>query len=357
MMLLRVLGAMACAAAVASGAARGDEQADKEALTKKLWPKERIEAALKTFPQTTSSMAMIGRAEKGETADVNYMEILVNLKPHDQWPQAISFPDLSREMQDKLEQVVPTAVISATQPIQMRVEELISGVRATLALKLYGEDLTTLDRLSGELKSALEKVPGVADLSLEANKGKPQMVVKVNRDEAARYGINADEILEVVQAGIGGKAVSTLIDGVKRFDIQVWLAPDFRNSVEAINNIPIRTQSGALVPLSKVATVELDEADNHWAWQWLWAPAELAPVPAVELGAPRWRDGLHHHGGPRRHAHGIGQHRVDHGLDQHGGHLGAEGERGRSAVGLGGDGVGQLPDRLADEVLPSGGEE
>ncbi|MCL4470243.1 MAG: CusA/CzcA family heavy metal efflux RND transporter [Gammaproteobacteria bacterium] len=220
---------------------------------------ERIEAALKTFPQTTSSIAMIGRAEKGETADVNYMEILVNLKPRDQWPKAISFPDLSRAMQDKLEQVVPTAVISATQPIQMRVEELISGVRATLALKLYGEDLTTLDRLSGELKSALEKVPGVADLSLEANKGKPQMVVKVNRDEAARYGINADEILEVVQAGIGGKAVSTLIDGVKRFDIQVWLAPDFRNSVEAINNIPIRTQSGALIPLSRVATVELDE--------------------------------------------------------------------------------------------------
>ncbi len=220
---------------------------------------ERIEAALKTFPQTTSAIAMIGRAEKGETADVNYMEILVNLKPRDRWPKAISFPDLSRAMQDKLEQVVPTSVISATQPIQMRVEELISGVRATLALKLYGEDLTTLDRLSGELKSALEKVPGVADLSLEANKGKPQMVVKVNRDEAARYGINADEILEVVQAGIGGKAVSTLIDGVKRFDIQVWLAPEFRNSVEAINNIPIRTQAGALIPLSRVATVELDE--------------------------------------------------------------------------------------------------
>ena len=220
---------------------------------------KRIEATLKTFPQTTSSMAMIGRAEKGETADVNYMEILVNLKPHDQWPKAISFSDLSQEMREKLEKVVPTSVISATQPIQMRVEELISGVRATLALKLYGEDLTTLDRLSGELKSALEKVPGVADLSLEANKGKPQMVVKVNRDEAARYGINADEILEVVQAGIGGKAVSTLIDGVKRFDIQVWLAPEFRNSVDAINNIPIRTQSGALVPLGKVAVVELDE--------------------------------------------------------------------------------------------------
>jgi len=141
----------------------------------------------------------------------------------------------------------------------MRVEELISGVRATLALKLYGEDLATLDRLSAELKSTLEKVPGVADLALEANKGKPQMVIKVNREAAARLGLNADDILEVVQAGIGGKAVSTLIDGVKRFDIQVWLAPDFRNSVEAIGNIPIRTRAGALVPLSAVATVELDE--------------------------------------------------------------------------------------------------
>jgi len=220
---------------------------------------ERIQVALKDFPQTTSAIAMIGRAEKGESTDVNYMEILVNLKPHNEWPEALSYADLSRSMQEKLEQAVPAVVIAATQPIQSRIEEAISGVRATLALKLYGEDLTTLDRISGQLKTVLEKVPGVADLSLEANKGKPQMVVKVNREEAARYGINADEILEVVQAGIGGKAVSTLIDGVKRFDIQVWLAPEFRNGEQAINNIPIRTQSGALLPLSRVATVELDE--------------------------------------------------------------------------------------------------
>ncbi|WP_124949083.1 efflux RND transporter permease subunit [Sulfuriferula thiophila] len=220
---------------------------------------QQIEARLKQFPQTKSAIAMIGRPEIGETADVNYMEILVDLKPRSQWPEAISFPALTREMQETLEKEVPTAVFAATQPIQMRVEELISGVRATLALKLYGEDLTALDRLSGEIKSVLQKVPGVSDLALEANKGKPQMVIKVNREAVARYGMNVDDILEVVQAGIGGKAVSTLIDGVKRFDIQVWLAPDFRNSVEAINNIPIRTQSGALVPLSRVATVELDE--------------------------------------------------------------------------------------------------
>lgn len=220
---------------------------------------KQIEAELRKFPQTQSTIAMIGRAEKGETADVNYMEILVNLKPQDRWPAKISFADLSGQMKERLEKVVPTAVFAATQPIQMRVEELISGVRATLALKLYGEDLATLDRLSAQLKDTLAKVPGVADLALEANKGKPQLVIKVDRASAARYGINADDILNVVQTGIGGKAVSTLIDGVKRFDIVVWLAPEFRNSVEAISNIPIRTEAGALVPLARVASIELDE--------------------------------------------------------------------------------------------------
>ena len=220
---------------------------------------EGIENTLKEFPQVNYSLSMIGRAEKGETADVNYMEVLVDLKSQEQWPKKITYQALTLQMQEKLEQTAPTSVIAATQPIQMRVEELISGVRATLAVKLYGEDLATLDRLSAEVKEVIEKVPGVTDLSLEANKGKPQIMIKVNREAAARLGLNADDILEVVESGIGGKAVSTLIIGVKRFDIQVWLAPEFRNSVEAINNIPIRTRGGALVPLSAVATVELDE--------------------------------------------------------------------------------------------------
>ncbi|MBA3903051.1 MAG: CusA/CzcA family heavy metal efflux RND transporter [Rhodocyclaceae bacterium] len=221
---------------------------------------QRIDAVLKKeFPQTQSVLAMIGRAEKGETADVNYMEVLVGVKPEQEWPKQISMPELPGQMQEVLEKAIPTVVFAATQPIQMRVEELISGVRATLALKVYGEDLATLDRLAGEMKAVLDKVPGAADLSLEANKGKPQIVIKVNRDEAARYGINADEILEVVQAGIGGKTVSTVIDGVKRFDLQVRLDAAFRDSRQAISGIPIRTQSGALVPLSRVATVETDE--------------------------------------------------------------------------------------------------
>jgi cobalt-zinc-cadmium resistance protein CzcA len=221
---------------------------------------QKMDAVLKKeYPQTRSVVATIGRAEKGETTDANYMEVLVDVKPQDEWPEKISMPELSDRMKETLEQALPTVVLGNTQPIQMRVEELISGVRATLALKLYGLELGTLDRLAAEIKPVLGAVPGVADLSLEANKGKPQIVVKVRREEAARFGINADEILEVVQAGIGGKAVSTLLDGVRRFDIQVRLDPAFRDSLQAISDIPLRTQTGALVPLSRVATVEMDE--------------------------------------------------------------------------------------------------
>ena len=211
------------------------------------------------FPQVLSVLATIGRAEGGETTDVNYMEVNLATKPQSEWPQKIAYAQLASQMQEALEKVVPTAVFGATQPIQSRVEELISGVRATLALKLYGEDLETLDRLTAQMKDVLSKVPGVADLSAEANKGKPQLIIKVNREAASRYGINADEILEVVQAGIGGSTVSTLIEGTKRFDIAVRLSDEFRADPAAIGAIPIRSAEGALVPFSQVASIELDE--------------------------------------------------------------------------------------------------
>ena len=219
-----------------------------------------MDAVLKEqYPQTKSVLATIGRAEKGETADANYMEVLVDVKPREEWPEKMSLPELSERMKETLEQALPTVVLGNTQPIQMRIEELVSGVRATLALKLYGPDLATLDRLAGEIKPVLGGVRGVADLSLEANKGKPQLVVKVDREAAARFGINADDILEIVQAGIGGKPVTTLIDGVRRFDIQVRLDAAFRDSIQAIGDIPLRTPTGALVPLGRVAAVETDE--------------------------------------------------------------------------------------------------
>ena len=219
-----------------------------------------VSRVLTAFPEVRTTIAMIGRAEKGETADVNYMEIYTELNPHDEWPDTRrEMPDLVDQMREQLEVAVPTAVISFTQPIQMRVEELISGVRATLAAKLYGQDLKELDRLSQQVKNAISQVEGVADLSLEANLGKPQIKIRVNREQLARYGMNADEVLTVVRTGIGNEPVSTLIDGVKRFDITVRLNDAAKVSVDAIRNIPLRSPDGAIVPLHKVAEVSVKE--------------------------------------------------------------------------------------------------
>lgn len=219
----------------------------------------KIAAAFKQFPEVETTLSMIGRAEKGDTADVNYMEIYTALKPADEWTSGRDIKRLEADMQETLEKVVPNVVPGYTQPIQMRVEELISGVRATLALKLYGEDLAELDRLSGRIKGVLDKVPGVADLSLEANLGKPQIRIQINRDELALYGMNAEEVLTIVRNGLGGEPVSVLLDGVKRFDIAVRLDNSQRASVESLRQIPLRTASGALVPLSTVADVSVAE--------------------------------------------------------------------------------------------------
>jgi cobalt-zinc-cadmium resistance protein CzcA len=218
-----------------------------------------IAAAFKQFPEVETTLAMIGRAEKGETADVNYMEIYTALKPEDEWKSGRDIKQLEAAMQETLEKVVPNVVPGYTQPIQMRVEELISGVRATLALKLYGEDLGELDKLSGRIKRVLDKVPGVADLALEANIGKPQIRIAVKRDELARHGMNAEEVLTIVRNGLGGEPVSVLLDGVKRFDIAVRLDDATRDSVESLRRIPLRTATGALVPLSEVAEIDVAE--------------------------------------------------------------------------------------------------
>ena len=218
-----------------------------------------IADAFAEFPEVESTIAMIGRAEKGETADVNYMEIYTPLKPAAAWTKGRTIRQLEHEMQETLETVVPNVVPGYTQPIQMRVEELISGVRATLALKLYGSDLGELDRLSGVVKGVLAGIEGVADLSLEANVGKPQVRIVVDRDELARHGMNAEEVLTIVRNGLGGEPVSVLLDGVRRFDIAVRLQDDYRGTVESLRRIPLKTASGALVPLSEVAEVTVDE--------------------------------------------------------------------------------------------------
>lgn len=220
---------------------------------------KRASAALNEFPEVTTSVAMIGRAEKGEIADVNSMEVYTELLPYDDWPTDRDYEELREAMEARLQAVAPASVVAFTQPIQMRVEELISGVRATLAVKVYGTDLAGLDRLSQQIKNVISDVPGVEDLSLEANLGKPQIRIEVDRSQLSRYGLNAEDVLTLVRNGIGNEAVSTLIDGVRRFDITAGLHADAKVDVETIGNIPLRTDDGAIVLLSRVADIDVTE--------------------------------------------------------------------------------------------------
>jgi len=217
---------------------------------------ERIKAR---FPEVETTLAMIGRAEKGETADVNYMEVYTPLKPREQWRKGQTLDSIERDMAGELADLLPTAVVSYTQPIQMRIEELISGVRATLALKLYGEDLGELDRLAAQIKAAIAGVTGVADLALEANLGKPQVRIEVDREALSRHGLNADDVLTVVRNGIGGEPIGTVVDGVKRFDLTVRLDDASKATVRDIGRIPLRAPSGSLVQLGQVAKVSTAE--------------------------------------------------------------------------------------------------
>ena len=135
----------------------------------------------------------------------------------------------------------------------MRVEELISGIRAALAIKVYGEDLATLSRLAEEIKDVLASVKGAKDVQVETILGKPTVTIQVDRNAVARFGLNVGDVLEVVQAGLGGEAVSTLIDGTKRYEIVVRFDEASRRDVAEIMRIPLRTPEGNLVPLSRVA--------------------------------------------------------------------------------------------------------
>jgi heavy metal efflux system protein len=211
------------------------------------------------FPEVATTLAMIGRAEKGETVDVNSMEVFTPLKPESAWTTGRSLAEVEAGLKAALEAALPTAVVSSTQPIQSRIEELISGVRATLALKIYGDDLGRLDAVAAQAKGILAGLPGVAELALEANLGKPQLRIAVDREALARYGLNADDVLAVVRNGIGGEPVSTLLDGVRRFDIALSLSPEDKATRESIARLPLRTPAGSIVQLAQVATVDTAE--------------------------------------------------------------------------------------------------
>jgi cobalt-zinc-cadmium resistance protein CzcA len=146
-------------------------------------------------------------------------------------------------------------LLNFSQPIATRVDELLSGVRAQLAIKLFGEDLGVLKRKADEIAAVVRAVAGAADVQAEQVSGQPQLQVEVDRATIARYGINVDDVLEVVEVAVGGEEAGQVFEGQRRFDIFVRLAEPYRRSTEAIGAILVPAPSGANVPLGQVATI------------------------------------------------------------------------------------------------------
>ncbi len=210
---------------------------------------------LSAFPEVKEVISQSGRAEAGGDPDpVNSSMVLVTLKPPDEWKSGRSKAELVEAIEHSLAPY-PGIALSFTQPIAMRVDELISGVRAQLAITLFGDDLDRLVELGDQIQDIVARVPGAEDLQTEQVTGQPQLQIKVDRGAISRYGLNVDDVLEAVETAIGGEEAGQVYEGVRRFDVNLRLQEPYRRDPEEIGRLilPGPDGSGSSVPLSEVA--------------------------------------------------------------------------------------------------------
>ncbi|ABZ75178.1 heavy metal efflux pump, CzcA family [Shewanella halifaxensis HAW-EB4] len=220
----------------------------------------KLEALLLEFPEVDYALSRIGAAELGgDPEPVNNIEIYIGLKPVDEWVSATNRFELQRKMEAKLN-VYPGLLFTFSQPIATRVDELLSGVKAQLAIKIFGPDLDVLSERGQVLTELVSQIPGAVDVSLEQVSGEAQLVVRPKRDQLARYGISVDEIMALVSQGVGGASAGQVIDGNARYDIYVRLGEQYRSSPDILEDLLLTGVSGATVRLGEVADVVIEMA-------------------------------------------------------------------------------------------------
>ena len=217
-----------------------------------------LEKQLMTFPEVTYASSRIGRAELGgDPEPVSNIEIYVGLKPVAEWTTAHDRFELQKAFQKALS-VHPGLLFTFSQPIATRVDELLSGVKAQLAIKLFGPDLDVLAAKGKAIEQLVRKVPGTRDVEMEQIAGEAQLVVRPKRDVLARYGISVAQVMDLVSDGIGGTEAGQVIRGNERYDIYVRLAPEYRKDVETIRRLMLQAPGGAWVHLGDVAEVAIE---------------------------------------------------------------------------------------------------
>ena len=217
-----------------------------------------LEEKLMAFPEVEYTLSRMGRAEiGGDPEPVNNIEIYIGLKPVSEWTSANNRYELQRLMEIELEQF-PGLLLNFSQPIATRVDELLSGVKAQLAIKLFGPDLATLASKGQEIAAEIKAVEGARDVAMEQIVGEAQLVIKPNRQQLSRYGFSVGDVMNVVKNGIGGTTAGQVINGNERYDIYVRLQEKSRNNREVIAELRLQSPTGAWVRLGDIADISLE---------------------------------------------------------------------------------------------------
>lgn len=215
----------------------------------------RLERRIMTFDEVDETVSRIGRPEAGSHPHpVNYAEIHIELKSLNEWTDFGSKRELVAALDRELS-TYPGVNLNFTQPIQNAFDELLSGIKAQLAVKVFGEDLDLLRVKANEIHRAISDVPGLVDLSVEQSFGQPQVQVVADRQACSRYGVTVGDILEIVELAVGGEVVDHIYLNTRRFGIHIRYQEEYRASLDAIANSLVHTRNGARVPLSQVASV------------------------------------------------------------------------------------------------------
>jgi cobalt-zinc-cadmium resistance protein CzcA len=220
---------------------------------------QNVERELLAFPEATLTVAKIGRAELGgDPEDVSNTEIYVALKPKSQWETAGSKVELVEAMRRKLSRI-PGVQFNFSQVIQLRVDEMISGITAQIAIKIFGDDMRVLRRKAEEVREAIAEVPGTADLAVEQVAGVKYLQIRIDRDKIARYGINVADVQDVIATAIGGNEAGEVFEGQKRFAIQLRFEEHSRQHIEQIQNILVTAPNDQRIPMMQLADFTVEE--------------------------------------------------------------------------------------------------
>ncbi len=221
---------------------------------------ERVRQLSLTFPEVATVVSQLGRPDDGTDATGFFnLELEVNLKPESSWRKGLTKPALVKDIDAKLTTEFPAINFSYSQYIEDNVNEAMSGVKGDNSVKVFGPDIIVDEAVANQLLAALNKVPGIVNTAVYRSLGQPNLLITPDRKACARYGLNVGDVAAVVQAAIGGQAVTQVLEGDRRFDLVVRWLPQYRQSLDAIREIRVAVPTGGYVPLAQVADVKTSE--------------------------------------------------------------------------------------------------